>query len=61
VTNHLEASKAVVAVQLLGDVEDDGFGAVVHFLAYFVEHCGGLVQADGEGFYDGDDLLVALD
>jgi hypothetical protein len=61
VLDHLEQSKAVVAAQLLGDIDDDGHTAVGVFLAYYVEHCGGLIQADGEGFYEGDRLIVSID
>lgn len=61
VLDHLQQSKAVVAAQLLGDIDDDGHTAVATFLTYFVQHNGGLVQADGEGFYEGDRLVVELD
>jgi hypothetical protein len=61
VLDHLEQSKAVVAAQLLGDIDDDGYTAVRAFLAYYVEHRGGLIQADHEGFYEGDRLIVDLD
>jgi hypothetical protein len=61
VLDHLEQSKAVVAAQLLGDIDDDGYTAVRTFLAFYVEHRGGLIQADHEGFYEGDRLIVGLD
>lgn len=61
VLDHLERSKAVVAAQLLGDIDDDGYNAVGAFLTYYVERCGGLIQADGEGFYEGERLIVELD
>jgi hypothetical protein len=61
VLDHLEQSKAVVAVQLLGDVDEAGYTAAGTFLTYFVDHVGGLIQADGEGFYDGDRLVVELE
>jgi hypothetical protein len=61
VLDHLEQSKAVVAAQLLGDIDDDGYTAAGTFLTYFVEHCGGLIQADGEGFYEGEKLIVAVE
>jgi hypothetical protein len=60
VLDHLERSNAVVAVQLLGHPDADGHRAATTFLTYFVAHCGGLLQADGEGFYDGDRLIVEL-
>ena len=61
VLDHLEQSKAVVAAQLLGDVDDEGYTAAGTFLTYFIEHCGGLLQADGEGFYEGDKLIVEVE
>jgi hypothetical protein len=61
VLQHLQQSKAVVAAQLLGDIDDDGYTAAGTFLTYFVEHCGGMIQADGEGFYEGDRIIVELD
>jgi hypothetical protein len=57
---HLRQSRAVVGVQLFSDVDDDGYDAVGVFLGFFVAHCGGMVHADGEGFYDGDRLIVEL-
>jgi hypothetical protein len=61
VLRHLEQSKAVVAAQLLGDVGDEGYNAAGTFLTYFVEHVGGLVQADREGFYEGGQLIVEVE
>ena len=57
---HLRRSRAVVGVQLLGDIDDDGYNAVATFLRYFVEYSGAMIQADGEGFYEGDRILVEL-
>jgi hypothetical protein len=45
---------------LLDDIDDDGYNAVATFLRYFVEYCGAMIQADGEGFYEGDRVLVEL-
>lgn len=48
---HLRATKFVVAAQLAtSDIDDDGYTALGKVLGYFVDHNGGLVQADGEGF-----------
>ena len=61
VLQHLRATRCIVANQLpTGDFDADGFRALNVFLAYFVQHCGGMVQADGEGFYANDTLIVAL-
>ena len=61
VLNHLERSERVVAVQLLGEIHDDVWAAAWDFLAYFVEHRDGLLQADGVGFYEGADIAVELE
>jgi hypothetical protein len=61
VRDHLKQTKAVVALQLFADLDDDGYRAARTFLTYFVERCGGLVYADGEGFYEGDELIVGLE
>jgi len=61
VLEHLSSAKFVVACQLpTSDIEDDGYHANHDFLSFFEEHCGGIVQADGEGFYDGDKLILPL-
>ena len=57
---HLRESRAVVSVQLLSDIDDDGYHAVEVFLGFFVEHGDGMIQADGEGFYEGDRTIVEL-
>jgi hypothetical protein len=62
---HLRDSSAIVSVQLLSDIDDDGYDAVGYdavgvFLGCFVEHCDGMTQADGEGFYEGDRTIVEL-
>jgi hypothetical protein len=58
---HLQASRAVVGVQFLGDVDDDALRAAHTLLGYLVDHCGGLIQADNEGFYEGERLVVELE
>jgi len=57
---HLRDCEAIVTVQLLSDINDDGYKAVDVFLRFFVDHCGAIIQADGEGFYERDRLLVEL-
>ena len=39
---------------------NDGNNANGHFLTFFVEHCGGMIQADGEGVYEGAKLILPL-
>jgi hypothetical protein len=61
VIKHLNSTRFTVACQLLtSDIDDDGYNAVGWFMAYFPKHCGGMVQADGEGFYKGNKLIVEL-
>ena len=61
VTDHLRHSRAVVAAQLLADAGDDGLTAAVTFLVGFAERCDGMIQADGTGFFEGEELIVELD
>jgi hypothetical protein len=62
VLKHLAATRFIIACQLpTSDIEDDGYDANGEFLRFFVEHCGGMIQADGEGFYDGDKVIIQLD
>jgi hypothetical protein len=44
-----------------GDIDDDGYDANGEFLRYFVDHCGGMIQADSEGFYEGSTIVVELE
>jgi hypothetical protein len=61
VISHLNKTRYVVACQLpTSDIDDDGYDANAEFLNYFVENCGGLIQADGEGFYNRKKLIVKL-
>jgi hypothetical protein len=61
VLRQLRQTKAIVATQLLGDIDDDGYTAAGTFLNFFVGHCGGMIQADAEGFYEGDEVIVKLE
>ena len=62
VIEHLRRTKMIVALALpTPDVDEAGYEAAAAFLDYFVAHSGGLVQADGEGFYDGNVLLLELE
>lgn len=61
VRDYLTTTRAIVAVTLPTDAGDDALEAAAWFTRIFVEKYDGLLQADGEGFYDEDnDLLVAL-
>lgn len=61
VIQHLKNTKFIISSQLLSDIEDDGYDANGTFINYFVEHCGGMIHADGEGFYNGDKIIVKAD
>jgi hypothetical protein len=61
VLEHLAATRYIVAVQLpASDIDQDGYAANGWFMAYFAENCKGMIQADGEGFYEGNELIVEL-
>jgi len=60
VEQHLRATTFIVAEQLLGDIDDDGYNAAGNVLNFFVERHGGMIQSDGEGFYDGQDVILDL-
>ncbi len=62
VLDQLRKTRFVVACEIptLG-FEDAGFHALDVFLAYFVVNSGGMVQADGQGFYDMGKLIVEME
>ena len=62
VIEHLGKTRFIVANQLpTSDIEDDGFDANGIVLQYFEKHCGGMIQIDGEGFYEGNKLIIRLE
>ncbi len=61
VVAHLQATRTIIAIQLLFDINDSGYEANGFLLSYFAETCDGLIQADGEGIYDGGELLIPMD
>ncbi len=61
VVKHLRDTPFIICCRLLtADIDDDGYDANGEFLRYFLENCGGMIQADGEGFYEGERLVVEL-
>ncbi len=61
VVEHLKATRFVIALRLpKGDMDDAGWDANGQILTYFLDHCGALIQADGEGFYEGSKLILEL-
>jgi hypothetical protein len=61
VLSHLERSRFVVSVGVplsrFGD-DEEAWAALSQFLDYFIERRGGLVHAEGEGFYDRNGRLI---
>jgi len=61
VVDHLKATRFIVALRLpKGDMDDSGWDANGQILTYFLDHCGALIQADGEGFYEGSKLILEM-
>jgi hypothetical protein len=60
VINQLRNTRFIVSCQLLGDIDDDGYHWNGELLSYFVKNHAGMIQADGEGFYDGHEVIVEL-
>ena len=57
----LRATKMVAAIQIpTSDADDATYDAVGSLVRYFAENREGLIQADGEGFYEGTELILAL-
>jgi hypothetical protein len=62
VISHLNRTRFIVACRLpTSDIDDDGYDVNGDFLGYFVDHCEGMIQADGEGFYQGSEVLLAVE
>lgn len=61
VIQHLQQTQFVVACEIPAEsFPDAGFHAIDVFMAYFVVHSGGMVQADGQGFYEMGKLTIEL-
>jgi hypothetical protein len=59
VISHLKQTKYIIVVQIpTSDIDDDGYETNEELLKYFAVNFEGLVQADGEGFYNGTKLIV---
>jgi hypothetical protein len=55
---HLRATRFIVAVQILSSFDDASFAALGDLVRSLMERHGALIQADGEGFYEGDRVIV---
>ena len=60
ILRQLANTRYIVCCQLLGDIDDDGYHWCGELLNYYVNNHGGMIQADGEGFYDGHKVIVDL-
>jgi len=60
VLSQLANTRYIVCCQLLGDIDDDGYHLNGELLNFYVNNHGGMIQADGEGFYDGHKVIVNL-
>jgi hypothetical protein len=58
---HLGQVKAVVAVRVPASDWDNALNAANTVISFYADRPGALVQADGEGFYDGRRLILATD
>jgi hypothetical protein len=59
VNAHLDRTQAIVAVRVLASDPEFGVEAAWAVLDYYAQPDGVLFQADGEGFYEGEDLILA--
>ncbi|MGE5558378.1 MAG: hypothetical protein ACM3WV_07155 [Bacillota bacterium] len=46
---HLRKTKFIVSNEIPAQFADEGYLALGVFLTYFVQHCDGMIQVDGEG------------
>lgn len=57
---HLKNTKYIISSQLLSDIDQDGYHLNGEFLKLFVQNQNGLIQADGEGFYQNSKIIVKI-
>jgi hypothetical protein len=65
IVQHLARSRFIVAIRIptsvLGTEHEEAlWQASDELLDYFVQHSDGLIQADGEGFYEAETLILKL-
>jgi hypothetical protein len=62
VIEQLQKTRFIVPCQIpIEDFDDAGFHALDVLLAYFLVNSGGMVQADGQGFYEMGKIIVELE
>lgn len=61
VLDHLSRTKFIVANQVpTSDFDAKDYDALGSFCEFFIDHSGGMVQADREGFYRGKTLILPV-
>lgn len=61
VVDHLKDTKQVFALQVpTSSIDSQGWAIAHAVMRFLVARCDGLVQADGEGFYRGNDLVLEV-
>ena len=61
VIRYLNRTKYIICNQLpSSDIDEDGFIANEKFTKFFVDNYQGMFQADGEGFYDNNKIILEL-
>jgi len=60
VVEHISQAKYIVSFQIPSNFDEAGADALSSLLTYFIQKCNGIVQADGKGFYEGDELIVEI-
>ena|ERR1700742_3686926 len=58
VIKHLKKTRFIICNELLLDLDDDGYIANDRLMQFFVERYEGMIHAENEGFYDGDNILL---
>jgi hypothetical protein len=60
VLDTIDRTKFIVAIQIFTDITDHGRNAYGLLLQHLIDLCDAMVQADGEGFYEGGRLLLPV-
>ena len=62
VETNLRNTRFIVAAQLPpSGIDEDGFAALGNIMRYLIINNGAMIQADGEGFYEGEKIIVELE
>lgn len=59
VIKHLKKTKYIICNQLpTSDIDEDGYKANDELIKFFVNNYAGMLHADGEGFYDKNEIIL---